>query len=121
MPLKVTEEMHVAAVKVLQRAHGLDGLPQRMLDAMLNAASVHPPACDSSEASGSAIPARPTLPGDWKLVPHKPTREMLMAGGEEWLRIATPEDIWQGMWHAAPLPPSSVQAVDGDEPGKGAT
>jgi hypothetical protein len=35
MSLKVTEDMHVAAVKVLQRAHGLDGLPQRMLDAML--------------------------------------------------------------------------------------
>lgn len=36
--LTVTEEMHVAAVKVLQRANGLDGLPQRMLDAMLAAA-----------------------------------------------------------------------------------
>lgn len=34
-PLVVTEEMHVAAVKVLNRASGLDGLPQRMLDAML--------------------------------------------------------------------------------------
>lgn len=37
-PPKVTEEMHVAAVKALQRASGLDGLPQRMLDAMLAAA-----------------------------------------------------------------------------------
>ena len=33
--MPVTEEMHVAAVKVLQRASGLDGLPQRMLDAMV--------------------------------------------------------------------------------------
>ena len=30
--------MHIAAVKVLQRASGVDGLPQRMLDAMLAAA-----------------------------------------------------------------------------------
>lgn len=34
---KITEEQHVAAVKVLLRASGLDGLPQRMLDAMLAA------------------------------------------------------------------------------------
>lgn len=38
----VTEEMHVAAIKVLQRANGLDGLPQRMLDAMLAAAPTPP-------------------------------------------------------------------------------
>lgn len=36
--LPITEEMHVAAVKVLHRAAGLDGLPQRMLDAMIAAA-----------------------------------------------------------------------------------
>lgn len=35
---KITEEQHVAAVKVLHRAAGVDGLPQRMLDAMLAAA-----------------------------------------------------------------------------------
>jgi len=34
----ITEEMHVAACKVLTRSYGLDGLPQRMLDAMLAAA-----------------------------------------------------------------------------------
>lgn len=34
----ITEEQPVAAVKVLLRANGLDGLPQRMLDAM-NAAA----------------------------------------------------------------------------------
>jgi hypothetical protein len=39
---KITEEMHVAAVKVLHRASGVDGLPQRMLDAML-AAAPQPP------------------------------------------------------------------------------
>ena len=36
--LKLTEEMHVAAVKVLHSASGLDGLPQRMVDAILAAA-----------------------------------------------------------------------------------
>jgi hypothetical protein len=35
LPARVTEEMHIAAVKVLHRANGVDGLPQRMLDAML--------------------------------------------------------------------------------------
>lgn len=34
----VTEDMHIAAVKVLHRATGVDGLPQRMVDAMLAAA-----------------------------------------------------------------------------------
>ena len=34
----ITEEMHVAACKVLLRSFGLDGTPQRMLDAMLAAA-----------------------------------------------------------------------------------
>lgn len=38
----ITEEMHVAACKVLTRASGLDGLPQRMLDAMLAAAPKAP-------------------------------------------------------------------------------
>ncbi|MGR2664445.1 hypothetical protein ACUXVY_22890, partial [Chromobacterium haemolyticum] len=31
----ITEDMHRAAVKVLVRANGVDGLPQRMLDAMV--------------------------------------------------------------------------------------
>ena len=43
LPTRVTEEMHVAAVKVLHRANGVDGLPQRMLDAML-AVQATPPA-----------------------------------------------------------------------------
>lgn len=34
LPSQVTEAMHRAACKVLLRASGLDGLPQRMLDAM---------------------------------------------------------------------------------------
>ena len=38
VPVEPTEEMHVAACKVLQRANGLDGTPKRMLDAMLAAA-----------------------------------------------------------------------------------
>lgn len=37
----ITDDMHVAAAKVLARAHGLEGTPQRMLDAMIAAA---PPA-----------------------------------------------------------------------------
>lgn len=37
-PSPITEEMHVAACKVLTRAHGLAGTPQRMLDAMRAAA-----------------------------------------------------------------------------------
>lgn len=41
---KITEEQHVAAVKVLHRAAGVDGLPQRMLDAMLAAAPQLPEA-----------------------------------------------------------------------------
>lgn len=38
VPKLITEEMHKAACRVLIRADGLDGLPQRMLDAMLAAA-----------------------------------------------------------------------------------
>ena len=41
---KITEEQHVAAVKVLHRAAGVDGLPQRMIDAMLAAAPQPPEA-----------------------------------------------------------------------------
>lgn len=40
--LVVTEEMHIAAAKVLHRSTGVDGLPQRMLDAMLAAAPTPP-------------------------------------------------------------------------------
>jgi len=42
--IQVTEEMHRAAVRVLHRAPGLDGLPQRMMDAMLAAAPKPPQA-----------------------------------------------------------------------------
>jgi hypothetical protein len=42
VPNPITEAMHVAAVKVLLRASGLDGLPQRMLDAMLQASPTPP-------------------------------------------------------------------------------
>lgn len=37
LPTPITEDMHVAACKVLVRASGLDGLPQRMLNAMAGA------------------------------------------------------------------------------------
>ena len=43
---KITEEQHVAACKVLLRAHGLDGTPQRMLNAIL-AAAPQPPEAES--------------------------------------------------------------------------
>jgi len=36
----ITEEMHIAAIRALLRAPGIDGLPQRMLDAMIQAAGV---------------------------------------------------------------------------------
>lgn len=42
VPSPITEGMHVAACKVLTRAQGLDGTPQRMLDAMLDAAPAAP-------------------------------------------------------------------------------
>ena len=35
VPRRITEQMHVAACKEIVRSDGLDGLPQRMLDAML--------------------------------------------------------------------------------------
>lgn len=60
---KVTEEMHVAAVKVLQRANGLDGLPQRMLDAMLAAA--------------------PTPPAQEQLLSFEPKKQELTTQSEE--------------------------------------
>lgn len=54
----VTEEMHAAAVKVLLRATGLNGLPQRILDALLSATPT-PPAQQSeavpSEQSGWCV------------------------------------------------------------------
>lgn len=55
--MKITEQMHVAAVKVLHRASGLDGLPQRMLDAMLAAApSNHSQSTsDSVRVEGDAV------------------------------------------------------------------
>lgn len=46
-PTVVTEAMHVAACKVLLRASGMDGLPQRMLDAMLAVAPASTPEAKS--------------------------------------------------------------------------
>ncbi|MEJ5149823.1 hypothetical protein [Comamonas sp. MYb396] len=46
----VTEAMHEAAVKVLHRANGVEGLPQRMLNAMLSALP-HPYGRDAHERS----------------------------------------------------------------------
>lgn len=62
--LQVTEEMHAAAVKVLHRANGIDGLPQRMLNAML--ATATEPLGQTAEGSvirwvgNGVIGARPT-------------------------------------------------------------
>lgn len=53
----ITEEMHVATVKVLRRASGLDGTPQRILDAML-AAARQPRAFQT--ADGAAQERKPT-------------------------------------------------------------
>ena len=38
VPVFISEEMHIAAFKVLLRATGIDGTPQRMLDAICAAA-----------------------------------------------------------------------------------
>ena len=51
VPAVVTEEMHAAACKVLIRAHGLDGLPQRMLDAMIAAAATPTVPADATRDS----------------------------------------------------------------------
>lgn len=75
MGQRITEEMHVAACKVLQRANGLDGLPQRMLDAMLAAApkaepmswntgNTAAPAAVAPQAPAQAAPAA-VLPEGW--------------------------------------------------------
>lgn len=52
LPSPITEEMHDAACKVLTRAHGLDGLPQRMLDAMRAAAPAQCAAVGADVAIG---------------------------------------------------------------------
>jgi hypothetical protein len=48
-PARITEEQHIAAVKVLLRANRLDGLPQRMLDAMRAAAPAQAPQAEPTE------------------------------------------------------------------------
>lgn len=50
---KITEEQHVAAVKVLHRAAGVDGLPQRMIDAMLAAAPQPPEAAQLDDINAA--------------------------------------------------------------------
>jgi hypothetical protein len=73
----VTEEMHVAACKVLLHAHGLDGLPQRMLDAMLAVAPKRPepqsptPSHDAAKAEAF----------DWLLA------NCIREDGNGWLRV----------------------------------
>lgn len=73
----ITEEMHVAAVKVLHRAPGLDGLPQRMLDAMVAAAPKPPEQHKADERNGNqwrelfpigvlGHPMREYAPGKWE-------------------------------------------------------
>lgn len=49
--INVTEEMHVAAVKVLHRATGVDGLPQRIVDAILAAAPQPPEAAQLDDTN----------------------------------------------------------------------
>jgi len=62
LPRQITEEMHQAACKVLTRANGLDGTPQRMLDAMR--ATSHTRSCPTRWSSLFAA---------WKL--HTESRE----------------------------------------------
>lgn len=60
-PRQITEAMHVAACKVLTRASGLDGTPQRMLDAML-AAAPQPQRCPYCDDTGDVHSAD----GEWR-------------------------------------------------------
>ena len=55
----ITEEMHIAASKVLIRASGLDGTPQRMVDAMIAAALT----ADHSERNLNMLAAPPAEAG----------------------------------------------------------
>ena len=56
VPRVATEEMHVAACKVLARANGIDGTPQRMLDAMLAAAPTPPASTDRAMGAEGCVP-----------------------------------------------------------------
>ena len=84
---KITEEQHVAAVKVLHRAAGADGLPQRMLDAMLAAAP---------------------QPQGWKLVPLDPTNGMVLSAAgicSDKNEQDSVKAAYYAMLAAAPQPP----------------
>lgn len=89
----VTEEMHVAAVKVLQRANGLDGLPQRMLDAMF-----------------ASSPAQPQQGGHWKLVPVVLPDEMAQAMADSLGAIVKAQRVWDDVLAAAPPSPQPPAA-----------
>lgn len=76
VPETITEQMHAAAAKVLIRASGLDGTPQRMLDAMLAAAPIPPAALLPAEREccgtfeGSEHRATCKTARDWQDVVH---------------------------------------------------
>ncbi|VUZ28991.1 Uncharacterised protein [uncultured Comamonas sp.] len=82
---KITEEMHVAAVKVLHRASGVDGLPQRMVDAML-AAAAQPPEAEKCQSCRTGSPYACTCtfktdhnsdPSCFEVAPHPPEAAQL--------------------------------------------
>ena len=61
LPARISEEMHVAAVKVLHRATGVAGLPQRMLDAM-RAVATQPTKPAQAEGGNQPEGGKPSLP-----------------------------------------------------------
>lgn len=74
----ITEDMHVEACKVMFRATGVDGLPQRMLDAML-----------------AASPAQPVQP-----LTKDQVSQMLQAAGYDAASTGEQADFINGIRHA---------------------
>jgi outer membrane murein-binding lipoprotein Lpp len=91
---KITEEQHVAAPSLLHRAAGVDGLPQRMLDAMLAAAP---------------------QPQGWKLVPLDPTNGMVLSAAgicSDKNEQDSVKAAYYAMLAAAPQPPEAAQKIE---------
>jgi hypothetical protein len=103
----ITEQMHQAAAKVLIRANGLDGTPQRMLDAMLAAA----PALTAAPSAQAEPVARAKVRVWWKTGPEG---EFLMTPAfnraDEFERMSA--DGWKPTYDAA----SPTAQADPQEP-----
>jgi hypothetical protein len=95
LPTLVTEEMHVAAVKVLHRANGVDGLPQRMMDAMLAVQSAQPALVHfawmryEEDCAGDPVLvfARSTEEGAFKVYKEPPAAQPAQPASEEDMKV----------------------------------